>query len=1562
MSNTPDPTRVAYRHLRKTGADPATTSGTADRLADLAAFFIGFRAYHRLMAGEAMSEEEAELTPEDTPGMKGQYAAALPLVRRFQADLVITLQTHVAPLLERPEFKPLEPAFNRATRSAIGANQAVEQGAFLEDLFPRLRTRQQVLRDLFSGRAARAAMAVAAAAAEDSPEAVLRKMATIAPVSGIRIHRQWLERAAEAAQVPPSVVDSLIADATEAKQLGEELRTLDATLASADPGAAETAELQERRTEVEATIEDVASGSVDPTVVRSAAVAEAAARKFEYASETGRAVGLTAAQEDAMLVQGRSLIAAGAGSGKTRVLAAKVVHSIRELGVRPHQIIATSFSKKSAAELKARILKFGGEGLLDDKATMEGFGTTHSVSRGIIRRFRPSLAEGKVIEGGDHSGLVAIAMKQVEMRSGYGAAPTQPDPNETFFPPVGSDKSPASPPPGEVAETTQASDLDRAADAALNSYKWQEREYGQARWRDMAIQLLESIKGRDPATLSQSERDAVNKALGHPIGGGGRPAVQKQLERAGLGGFKVAAGPYGGGGYRSRGYGGGGGGGGGYSRPAPSGGGGQTNYYKEPVNQWFNLGLKMIDEKGRPMGSRRMGTAISKYKSNLVAPGVAWTKDQNIFAAVYAAYEWLKKNHVKYVGRMDFDDQLIQASVTLIANPNALATVQAQYKHIYVDEAQDLNRSQHLLFGLVAGYYDPATQQPKPSGEMTADTYTFIGDDKQCVSRDAVVVTQRGKCMVGDLQPGDEILAYRNGKVVFQAVRHIVPSSWERGYKVITRSGLSLAMSPNHKLWASEPQTEEGQMAVYLMYRKDMGFRVGVTNKGKVGSEDDYLASYGGRVFMEKAERLWIIEIVEGREEALLREQDISLTYGIPTTVFGGENRGLNQERIDAIFKKHGHNGARLLEARHLSFDLPHWMSQSYTKHGRERHTIQFTAHGNQGSNVSMEWEGPKFDEVLHDIKVSTAAGDRRRLRRWFANYREGLSFAEDLATRTGANLSFRLSTPEGVLRETTASGLFVGMSIPILDEEHQTVVHDEIVSIEEVEGTFIDLDVLDASTFFANGILTSNSIYEFRGADPDVFVGMSDLVEGGAGFKTKLLTTNFRSGKAIVDAANKLIAHNTRQIPMVCEANVDRKGLGAIHSVTIDTHEAGAALAADQIEEMISGEAAEFTPADFGVAVRTNAEAYAFGVELLKKGIPFRSKMNFFNDATTKAVVAWLSLAAEPGNAKVVNEVVLSAHKAPRFWLDARFEETMKAQAKGNYLEWLEAGGWNQVYGGNQEWRNRKNVRPYMETLRLVSGWGKGFSPTEIMEKVLSLTGSEGPEGAPSFIDSLIDRLKRDPEAMDTLAEESPNGEVSDEAIRAAALTPLRPLLGLIGAYGDLGQAMTYVGQLQRANEKKGKKDEPEAEDYQEPAVVIDTVHGWKGLECKRLYVNMPAGTFPHAMSTTEEELASERRLAYVALTRGENSVTVLSPKINHLGKPAGESRFISEACIRDATTLVEDAAEQEAMEGEEGAAKVAHERFPEAVLRAFIAEDEEALERALTNAAWSRLAGEGR
>ena len=97
--------------------------------------------------------------------------------------------------------------------------------------------------------------------------------------------------------------------------------------------------------------------------------------------------GLNSEQRNAVsCVDGPVLIVAGAGSGKTRVLTSRIAY-ILEMGVEPSQILALTFTKKAASEMKERIAVMVGE----KKARRLYMGTFHSVFIRFLRGFSESL-------------------------------------------------------------------------------------------------------------------------------------------------------------------------------------------------------------------------------------------------------------------------------------------------------------------------------------------------------------------------------------------------------------------------------------------------------------------------------------------------------------------------------------------------------------------------------------------------------------------------------------------------------------------------------------------------------------------------------------------------------------------------------------------------------------------------------------------------------------------------------------------------------------------------------------------------------------------------------------------------------------------------------------------------------------------------------------------------------------------------------------------------------------------------------------------------------------------
>ena len=87
-------------------------------------------------------------------------------------------------------------------------------------------------------------------------------------------------------------------------------------------------------------------------------------------------------QKEAIIdLEGPSLIVAGAGSGKTKVLTSRVVHIIKEKKAWPNQILCVTFTNKAAREMQNRVVS-----LLNQKTkSLPWLGTFHSVSAKILR-------------------------------------------------------------------------------------------------------------------------------------------------------------------------------------------------------------------------------------------------------------------------------------------------------------------------------------------------------------------------------------------------------------------------------------------------------------------------------------------------------------------------------------------------------------------------------------------------------------------------------------------------------------------------------------------------------------------------------------------------------------------------------------------------------------------------------------------------------------------------------------------------------------------------------------------------------------------------------------------------------------------------------------------------------------------------------------------------------------------------------------------------------------------------------------------------------------------------
>jgi DNA helicase-2/ATP-dependent DNA helicase PcrA len=121
--------------------------------------------------------------------------------------------------------------------------------------------------------------------------------------------------------------------------------------------------------------------------------------------------------------EGPLLILAGAGSGKTRVLAHRVAYLIGVKGVKPWQILAVTFTNKAAAEMRARILGLVGEGGRD-----VAMGTFHSLCARVLRRDGAAIGidpRFAIYDVDDQTSLMKQILRNIELVGSTDLKPSQ---------------------------------------------------------------------------------------------------------------------------------------------------------------------------------------------------------------------------------------------------------------------------------------------------------------------------------------------------------------------------------------------------------------------------------------------------------------------------------------------------------------------------------------------------------------------------------------------------------------------------------------------------------------------------------------------------------------------------------------------------------------------------------------------------------------------------------------------------------------------------------------------------------------------------------------------------------------------------------------------------------------------------------------------------------------------------------------------------------------------------------------------------------------------------------
>ena len=111
-------------------------------------------------------------------------------------------------------------------------------------------------------------------------------------------------------------------------------------------------------------------------------------------------------------LEGPELVIAGAGSGKTRVVAYKIVHLLHGVGLEPWKILALTFTNKAAREMRERIEALVGP----EKASRLWMGTFHSIFSRILHQNAERLgfkSNFTIYDSADSRNLIKSIVKEL---------------------------------------------------------------------------------------------------------------------------------------------------------------------------------------------------------------------------------------------------------------------------------------------------------------------------------------------------------------------------------------------------------------------------------------------------------------------------------------------------------------------------------------------------------------------------------------------------------------------------------------------------------------------------------------------------------------------------------------------------------------------------------------------------------------------------------------------------------------------------------------------------------------------------------------------------------------------------------------------------------------------------------------------------------------------------------------------------------------------------------------------------------------------------------------------
>ncbi len=383
-------------------------------------------------------------------------------------------------------------------------------------------------------------------------------------------------------------------------------------------------------------------------------------------------------------------------------------------------------------------------------------------------------------------------------------------------------------------------------------------------------------------------------------------------------------------------------------------------------------------------------------------------------------------------------------------------------------------------------------------------------------------------------------------------------------------------------------------------------------------------------------------------------------------------------------------------------------------------------------------------------------------------------------------------------------------------------------------------------------------SIYAWRGAKPE---NLAQLREDFPGLKIVKLEQNYRSTARILKAANTLIANNSHVFDKQLWSELGYGDPLRIIRCSDEQHEADQVVA--EIMDHKLRKRTRF--GDYAILYRGNHQSRLIELALHQQQVPYHLSggTSFFARNEVKDIMAYLRLILNEND----DNAFLRIANVPRRKLGASTLEALGNFANAQHCSLSQACA---RIGGDvipeAGLRRLREFRSWMEGVRRqcqgsgIAGVRQMIRDTDYEDWLNQLSSSEDvAERRMGNVHFLIDGLQR------VMADEQAG---LDEAISRLVLRDLME---------------------QQDEEEKGPD-----------SVQLMTLHASKGLEFPHVFIiGMEENLLPHRVSVEEDNIAEERRLAYVGITRAQQTLSMtLARKRRQFGDTINcePSRFIDE------------------------------------------------------------------